>query len=84
MHCQWSCDADKSVLDGKMVIGWKSVSFIVKKSNKLPCKASSGFWVPLFGIGSVYLLGKDLPSRYPAGLVGLTRHAFRKERFALP
>ena len=25
MHCRWSCDADKSVLDGKMVIGWKSV-----------------------------------------------------------
>jgi len=25
MHCQWSCDADKSLLDGKMVIGWKSV-----------------------------------------------------------
>ena len=61
------------------VIGWKSVLFIVKKSNKLPCKASSGFWVLLFGIGSVYLLmyvlGRDLLSRYPAGSLGLTLQA---------
>ena len=85
---KWSFQIDtfSASMDGMTsggVIGWKSVLFIVKNSNKLPCKASSGVWVLLIGTGSVYLLGKVLPKSASTGLSESSSHALSSSGYLL-